>query len=837
MADLISASRERIRYDLTQLTKSYLEIQDVDFTKTHYLAYLLDVLSVLTANTMNFSSIAHHESNLITAQLDESVRNLSAFIAYNPVAAKSAKVDVLFTVNLKDAPIEFRFVLEDGFQVQSSSNIFQLTNKRVVIERDSSSIIRITIETPVGNALLPFILSSDPLLPPTLTFYLPFDQVELVQYEYVVDDSIAPFQFYMIEQPTTKSVTRLDLKVNGTTWTETDSTYLMSNVDKQYVIKTYIDKFVIIFGNGMLGVQPKAGDIVDVSAYLTNGSKGNVIPSSITKKDRIIIDDLSPGGTRKEISFDVTNPTSATGGSDLEENNTIKERAISGLSSLKRLVSALDFKNLKDIANLPYETSISYLKRSDLKINEMNTYGVLLFEDDIVPTTSVNFEVENTLSLITQFTKFPPSGTYENLEWYFPYEIRLDFDHMVAKYYYLLRDSDLSYTVSFSDIAANPIFVSRVNVTSDYVTRQFTLRIEYNKDSLYSLTGILFGLYLTGRNYTVQQNLTPIPINDTSGYCSITFGHELFPSGTVSLTIDVKKAMTIISRYISSSIFKYDLKKFTMSQIVVDAENTTSSLIDVPVWEKSWYDDLTSSQKKIFELATVQKMFDLYDSTTMRMMNSFVNFKMPKTKGIIDNIYRNLPALNVKKLVKDSTEIPSGIAVGDQLAIVGPVISPADIFYRQDGAIALLLSLPGTSVSDWRFDFRSISTLLYDEDTKLGYFYDGHNWYRPQFELPLKIHALLYTKDGNLSYIDKAKTTLLDYFTPKFGIDQAIYRSEIISALQQIDGVTYVKLLSPEIDLYFNYSLDDIDYTELIKYVPEYIFFRDEDITIEVKLG
>ncbi|MCK9556322.1 hypothetical protein M0R36_11025 [bacterium] len=425
---------------------------------------------------------------------------------------------------------------------------------------------------------------------------------------------------------------------------------------------------------------------------------------------------------------------------------------------------------------------------------------------------------------------------YEGINWYIPYEIHVYYAKMLGEYYYIARDLDLDYNVEFSDVDTHPIFISKVNVSSDYTLHLFTFKIDYTKESTYDLTGVEALVSMRGRNFSWMGYIAPTPLTADSGYFTFDFSHAGIPYGDLEITINLLKSSTIHARYKTSSIIKYNLFNYTQSQLVETASGPppVRDLLDVPGIEKDWFDSLSADDKKLFEKEVLQKMITLYDSTSMRMMNTFINYKMPKTKGILSNIYFNPENVTVKKLVVDRTDVPLGFLAGDQFAIKGPVTNPADPFYGKEGAIALCLS---TVPETWRFDYLSISSIIFNEFDSLKYFYDGYKWFRPNFDLPIKIEAIMYTKDGYLTYIDKAKIALLNYFSNRFGLDKPIYRSEIISILQQIEGVVYVKLLKPEIDILFNYKMEDLDYDHLVSYVPEYIWFNEDDIYIDVRIG
>ena len=425
---------------------------------------------------------------------------------------------------------------------------------------------------------------------------------------------------------------------------------------------------------------------------------------------------------------------------------------------------------------------------------------------------------------------------YEGLNWYIPYEVHVYYDRMFAEYFYIARDLDLEYNVEFSDVDNHPIFLSNINISSDFTLHQFTFAFDYSKEASYDMTGVEFLISLRGKDYSWMTYLTPTPVSPTEGYAEFTMGHAGIPSGDLEIVVGFLKSGTMHARYKSTAIIKYNLTNYTQSQLIETAPGPppVRDMLDVPGIEKDWFDALSVDEQKTFEKEIIQKMITLYDNTSMRMMNTFINYKFPKTKGIIKNIYFNPENISVVKLVVDRADVPGGFMVGDQFAIKGPVTNPADPFYGKEGAIALCTSL---SPETWRFDYLSISSILMNDDDGLKYFYDGHKWFRPNFDLPIKIELILYTKDGYLSYIDKAKTAILDYFSSKFGLDKSVYRSEIISVLQQIEGVTYVKLLKPEIDIFFDYKMENLSYDDLITYVPEYIWIDSDDILVDVRIG
>jgi hypothetical protein len=95
LSSQIYLSRDRLRTQLATEAKKYLEIQNVDLTKQSFVSFIINTLSTLTSNLMFYESSVYNEFFLTTAQLPTSVKNLAAFLGYNPKTASYAGADVM----------------------------------------------------------------------------------------------------------------------------------------------------------------------------------------------------------------------------------------------------------------------------------------------------------------------------------------------------------------------------------------------------------------------------------------------------------------------------------------------------------------------------------------------------------------------------------------------------------------------------------------------------------------------------------------------------------------------------------------------------------------------
>lgn len=139
----IYGSREKIRSALIEYAKNYLNLQDGDIRKTSYLAYLIDQISILTANHIFYDSTIYREFFFTEAQFDESVINLAKWIGYSIPKAVPAQVEVMFSIPLSFTRKRVSFNLSPYFSVSASNIPFVIKSNSL----DSSNAGTMNINT------------------------------------------------------------------------------------------------------------------------------------------------------------------------------------------------------------------------------------------------------------------------------------------------------------------------------------------------------------------------------------------------------------------------------------------------------------------------------------------------------------------------------------------------------------------------------------------------------------------------------------------------------------------------------------------------------------------
>lgn len=355
----IYSSRDKIREDLTDYAKEYLDLQTVDLTKTSFVSYIINVLSALSSNQLFYSSTVYREGFLLQAQLTDSVYNLSRWIGYTVPLATPSTVDVLFTIplNFKDYNVTFQipydyrvfaseipFTIDTTFEsssvesiVNTNSITVNVKNNRSVTVRDSLGFTTpVVIDTttdpsnPVANFILPFVQQEYSMqqfqVPTDLEFFQFYTkrlstngQVNNIEvYMMEVDDSMFPVQYEITEGSgnytiinNVNEIDTLEKFVNvfdenqrsKGKWEESEGgLFTLSQDEKKYVLTPLSDKIELGFGNGVIGAQPGPGQWAFIFISETLGEDGNIIPGSIRTSDQILYESNVPDANTPSVT-------------------------------------------------------------------------------------------------------------------------------------------------------------------------------------------------------------------------------------------------------------------------------------------------------------------------------------------------------------------------------------------------------------------------------------------------------------------------------------------------------------------------------------------------------
>lgn len=828
----IYLSRDNIRTQIINNLKYYLELENITLVKGSFLSYLVNVISSLTCNMLFYQSSVYKEFFMTTAQLDESVLNLSAFLGYNTIEAKYAtayllmKIPFGFTKDSGNATI----TLDDGFKFYADTIQF-VTYYVTTIEVVNNLYATVTLTE--GNRVynIPVTIDSTSADKPFFSFVLPVRQYKETEQEFQIDDDIKDYQFITLDVPISGQVSTMEVRVRApgsstwNTYTEFNTLYLMTSEDYGYVSRRTSEGRKLYFGNNLIGIRPEAGSTVIVTTTETEGAKGNVIAGTITKGMTVYLTLLS--GQTQIVNYTVTNAIQASGGADQESIQEVRQNAIDYITSLSRLVSEDDYKSTDVvIPDSPLSAHcLAVLKRSDVRCNEIQLYSPLLFDGETVPT-------RNGMLTISQTTNYVPRGTtitIDDINYYTLFDITVDnILNKTAYYNYVLYDVEIVPTI---------ISTTTNEVDDPYPLYATTLKSYSSGDEghfeLYYNCTESDKTLCTATMYILETEKTYSMTNTTDNYFEYIFDpYTTFPTGNVNIWYTIFNPSGVeIAKYSIKINFRQDLTNIMLSNISLsDSTSNVMTIYDIPCIKASYYD---SVNKKEFELLVLQQMLTSMDFTSYRMITDFTNIKFTNTTGIMRNMLRNT-ATKMAVIDIDLTSIPSNPSSGDRYIIAG---NEGGEWTGKRGQIAECVS-DSTGVVIWEYTTPIIDDIVYILNKDKKYIYSEVGWFCPEYQIPLQLEVEIIKTDdydgSDMELAEYIKQELVTAFSSRFGSNISIYRSEIVDVLQGIDGVDHCRVVKPESSIFFDFSLDDFTEQELLEYGPEMIYFDEDSISVRV---
>tara|TARA_B110000196_G_scaffold75186_1_gene64547 strand:+ start:1185 stop:3044 length:1860 start_codon:yes stop_codon:yes gene_type:complete len=301
--------------------KEYLQgqdtLKDYDFQGST-LSILTDLLAY-SAHTSAFNAnMVASEMFLDTAQIRKNVVSRAKELGYTPSSRTGAKVTFDLTVNNVGSG-QTNLTLLRGHKFQTN------------YDGITYSFISLDNKTVTKNSAGVWL----------------FDDLEVVQGAlsddvYRFSSQVANQRFPLLNINVDTSTIKINITSNNvvTTWTEaTDLTNITTTSNVFYLQENDDGLFEIYFGDGIIGAEPKDGDLISISYLVTdtvhaNGADSFTMATSIN------------GYTT--VSF--TNIISASGGKDVETTDQIKFSASKFYTSQNRLVTVQDYKaKLQDI--------------------------------------------------------------------------------------------------------------------------------------------------------------------------------------------------------------------------------------------------------------------------------------------------------------------------------------------------------------------------------------------------------------------------------------------------------------------------------------------------------
>ncbi len=819
LSQQIITSREEILSRILQEFSNIVQINgfELDTSQSSFAAYLLSVISTLTSDSLFYAQMLYNESTLVTAQLPQSINNWASYLGYIPYSAKPATATIQLTFPLAEG--NFQFSISNTTQFLAGSIIFT-SDYNINVNISNTGVFEITYIDDSGVIYpLPYLIqtinSTNNLIfdipitqqwQTTETFSFP----QLSQFQTYVKTLTVPDGQYI----TNINITTTDINNNTIQWT---NGILVQSEPYQPVYQTSVNnnQYNITFGNNIFGLQPNG--TANIIITYSNGISGNVVTGTIIQGDNLYTIPMNPNQPPQLIQYSCYNNSPATGGQNNETLSSIKINASSSLSMLNRIVSTDDYSNIYNILGVNNQTTnalwvLPMLKRSDLAINDIYLYTILQYNNEIVPSDTIYIN----LSEINNINEILPLQTFEynGNTWINLFLLKLDYSNNLVNYYFLQPTLNITGNLSFSN-----------NPTCILTNMLFTYNLYLNGQDSYNIS-ITINTYQTNSNITYTQNLTVLsnanqtiynPINSTTTNNVITYEYTIPRTeleNLTNITINIIENNILTSTYFATPEIEDSLSSVTYSHII-NYENN-NYMLDIPVILSSYYNQLSNEDQLLFQLNLVSNFLAAVNSQQNKMMNVHLSAKLVRTYGQLQNLKYSTPNIYVQDILFSSNEAPTNPTIGQYYALSDPIKS-TDPWFNYAGNIIVW---NGTS---WNFITYGDGTIIYNYADNQLYSNYGRIWIIPNYSTPISVNATIGVNGYSNNMLVAVQNSIINYLN-NVGINGSVYLSDLISSIQNIVGINFVRITLPQIDLIYNNIYNNLTKNELYFFTPEFIY-------------
>lgn len=840
--NLILSSTESVRKKVLDRISEYEELQGVDLSKTNFLTYMINMISLLSSDNASALSLSKRENYLVTANFPSSIYNWASYLSYAKEFAKPAIASVLLQI-----PLDFTenaiFEIPMFSSFKAGQIIYTNDQERFAFIYDKAS------NTLSGKAISEVTVKTLKVLTQNNVAYtaVSLKQLEKSEETHTVPYDLQPYQPYSFPINYKDSLAGIELYIRSNNvdpeeqWEFAGSFFDMGLGEKKFAFKyESAEKIRIMFGNDVFGRQPTPGSLIRVVLYTTKASKGSVIANSITKMDRIYY--MNSQGVATQVTINPVNVSASSLGVDDETLEETKRKSRAKFRARQRVLSEPDFGDITDIIeNFPFAHVKSILKRSDVKTNEIVLYVTLPKEyrtyepqilDDVnrsestitqtipMPTNSISQSISNAVNLIKPYSVFTDNG----YDYICPFGIVKE-SASNAYYYYMVKNADVTPDVHTYDQVTYPLSYLNLNLKSDEEFENVTFTLTYdNYNNVVNMANITTNLYLKFR--TDIKGPYNCVIDDVLKTISVTVPSDDIITDSCSIEFHIMSLGVNISVVKNEYYIKRNLKSYMYS--TVQAGPSTSTIYDIPCILKDYYVGMTDEERTRFEVGILQSIISTTNLSDYRMMNTSLNIKFLKTHGIASNYDYNRPTM---PKVKDILNDPPVSPVSGDRYIVGS--KPTGVWTNHQNKVALW-------TGSWVFFDSEPGSIV--EVTNQGRKYtlsgNGNRWINPVFKIPYEVEIYVYAKDvveDDSSIINVVKKHFMYTMIPYMGVETEQQRSIMYKAIQDLKSyVDYCEIRIPEVNIVFDYNILDFNSATLKGYVPQYIYTDIEHINVKV---
>lgn len=289
-----------------------------DLSESNLFVILVSIFSGLIEQINYYVDNIARESYITTARRYSSIIKLTRLIDYRVRAKISAKVDIRITAIGSDGlPVNLNnnYSIPIGTIFSDSSGVEFITTKAITLFANSSFCI-------VGAR----------------------------QSKAVTNNAIGTTNTYENQKfrlSDNYEHNTLQITINSETWELRDTLAFSGSTDKHFIvdINEYKEAYVV-FGDGVNGAMPLAGQVIYATYYETQGINGNIDANTITT----LVSDLELPIQVPAVSyFSVVNSVASSGGVNEEDLERIRRHAPLSLRTLDRAVTIRDYKDIAEL--------------------------------------------------------------------------------------------------------------------------------------------------------------------------------------------------------------------------------------------------------------------------------------------------------------------------------------------------------------------------------------------------------------------------------------------------------------------------------------------------------
>lgn len=306
---------------LTPYQRSFNDIKDkilqelrvqvpeiTDLTEGNIFVLIISIFAAMVEVLHYYIDNAGREAFVTTARRYSSLYKHAKLVDYKVKAAVPPSVDL--TLYLKDdKPLKSDLSIPASMEFKSKDNKLWITSKTVI--------------WPEGN----------------YSVKVPVVQKEKISRKEIGNITNREERFYITGLPQNKFYVEgsLVLYINKESWIQVDTFAYSTAWDKTYKVEVDENmKPYIQFGDGQFGMKPPLNAIVEISCYVTTGAAGNVPENSFESVPQNILN--------FDKNIKVTNTYAATGGSDYESFNMLKDHIPLAVKTLGVAVTKDDYE-------------------------------------------------------------------------------------------------------------------------------------------------------------------------------------------------------------------------------------------------------------------------------------------------------------------------------------------------------------------------------------------------------------------------------------------------------------------------------------------------------------